>query len=186
MTHLNEQHRDSVFPHGQVQGSPFHGGPGQHGMGQPLPSQQHSQQHAPAAAYGPGVHHRQPSHAPNPAAQPSAYEQQGPPATPSGAATAATFGHEGPGYPAQAQRYGHQAPLHSMPPSQMQAQTEYGSPAQPDMRSGGQAMGAPGQIGAARSQQGMSHQEMAQQAERKRRFTEQKRETHWQQVYSHL
>lgn len=43
-------------------------------------------------------------------------------------------------------------------------------------------MSGPVQQGVQRAQQGMSHQEMAQQAERKRRFTEQKRESQLQQV----
>lgn len=43
-------------------------------------------------------------------------------------------------------------------------------------------MGGLAQQGGQRAQQGLSHQEMAQQAERKRRFTEQKREEQLQQV----
>ena len=69
-----------------------------------------------------------------------------------------------------------------MPTAQIHMQPDYGPQRQPEMDRGVPAMGGPAQQGGAGSQQGMSHQEMAQQAERKRRFTEQKRENQLQQV----
>ena len=177
--HAQGAHMQSVSPHGQGSVSPFQGA-----LGQQPPSEQ---QRRPSAAYGPGMAHQQPSDVSNPVQQHSAYEQE-PVARPLQPGVGPQFQQGASGYPQQAQGYGQQAPPYGMPPAQLQTQPEYRSQQQPDHGlqpapgRGGQHMGGPGQGGVAGQQQGISQHEMAQQAERKRRFTEQKREKQWQQV----
>lgn len=164
---------------------PFHGPLGQQGPSQhPMANQQHGQQQqASVGAYDPRSAHQQPLASTNPAAQFPPYSQQGSPYTrPPGPTAGPRPQPAAGGYPQQAHGFGQQALPYSMPAAQMHMQSDYGHPRQPGMERGVQAMGAPGQHGGVQPQQGMSQQEMAQQAEKKRRFTEQKREDQLHQV----
>ena len=192
--HNGGQHMQAASPHGQGQGSPFQGAPSQHNLSQhPFISQQnsqhhgqqHSQQHSQAGAYGPGLkqqQQQQPLSASHSAPQFSHYGQQGIPARPLGPSAGPQAQPTVAGYAQHARGFGQQAPSNGLPTAQMQMQPDYGPQRQPDVEREVQPMGGPVQQGGQRAQQGMSHQEMAQQAERKRRFTEQKRENQIQQV----
>lgn len=181
-------------PQDQSQGSAFQGAPSQHGSSQyPFTSQQHSQQHGqqqhpPAGAYGPIVNQQpqqqqqQSLSASHSAPQFPPYGQQGLPVRPPGHSAALQAQPAAPGYAQQAQGFGQQASSYGLPSAQMHMQPDYGPQRQPDVDRGVQALGGPVQQGGQRAQQGMSHQEMTQQAEGKRRFTEQKRDDQLHQV----
>ena len=189
------QHMQAVSPHGQGQGSPFQGAskqhtPNQHPFISQQQAQQHgqhsSQQHPPAGACGPAVNERQQQQQPLSASHSAPhfgrYGQQGPPVRPPGPSAGPQAQPAAAGYAQQAPGIGQQAPLYGSPAAQMHMQPDYGPQRQPDVERGVQPMGGLVQQGGQRAQQGMSHQEMAQQAERKRRFTEQKKENQLQQV----
>lgn len=194
--HPAGQHIQAVSPHGQGLSSPFHGGdlslqhPTQHPFAAQQHTQQHSQQysqhHASIGTYGPAVNQQQQqqSSAAHSDAHFSPYGHQGPPVRPPGpSAGPQAQQHAATGYAHQAQGFGQQqGQSYSVPTGQIHMQPDYGPQRQPELERGVPAMGGLAQQGGAGSQQGMSHQEMAQQAERKRRFTEQKRENQLQQV----
>lgn len=180
--HAQQHVQAGVGPYAPPAQGPYHGqqGPSQH----PVASQQHGQQQqASVGAYGSSSAHQQPPASTIPAAQFPPYSQQGSPyARPPGPTAGPRPQPAAGGHPQQAHGFGQQALPYSMPAAQMHMQPDYGPPRQPGLDSRVQAMGAPGQHGAVQPQQGMSHQEMAQQAEKKRRFTEQKREDQLHQV----
>ncbi|KAL0045591.1 hypothetical protein WJX82_010794 [Trebouxia sp. C0006] len=176
----------SGSPHGQAgpvqrQAGPFQGqGPAfqsQHDPSCPsLPGQS-------AGPYG----HAMPGQSPAQQPYPQYGQQAAPFARPQTPALGPMGQNGGPGHEQQPGMHSQQQqqPVYNMPGAYPQTQPEYGPqrPSNPDLSRVG--MPGPGQgqgqNGAARPQQGMSNQDMAQQAERKRRFSEQKKETQWQQ-----
>lgn len=159
----------SPFPAGTNAPQGQHGGPGhpphtgqqpgpyQHGMPSQPPSQQYPQYGQPTAPY----------------------------ARPQGPGQGLPEQYAGPGYGQQSGMHPQQQPTYSMPGAHPHVQPGYGPLRPPNPEQGGSGMLGPGQgqNGALRPQPGMSNHELAQQAERKRRFTEQKQESQWNQVH---
>lgn len=177
-------HGQSVSPHGQGnpmqgQAGPFQGqGPAfqsQHDPSRPLLNGQQ------AGPYG----HAMPGQSPLQQPYPQYGQQAAPFARPQTSAPGPVGQYGGPGHGQQPGMHPQQRPEYSMPGAHPQTQPEYGPQRllKPDLNRVG--MPGPGQgqgqNGMPRPQQGMSNQDMAQQAERKRRFSEQKKETQWQQ-----
>lgn len=171
---------------GQAGVFPGQAGPqGQHGSGRP------PQPGQPSAAHGHGMAVQPPLQQPGPVGQYVQYTQQGPYPRPQGPSPAPPGQYGSPGYEQQPSMHGQpqgmhtqQGPPYGGPAAHPQMRPEYNAQRPPISVQGRPAIPSPGQglHGPSGPHQGMSNREMSQQAERKRRFTEQKKETQWQQV----